>query len=60
VRVYLRDALASRRWQLPQKHYDRPKFVIAQYSFRAGHSRGTDSVVEDPFELAVGIALYLL
>jgi len=60
MRVYLRDALASRRWQLPQKYDDRPKLVVAQYPFRAGHSRGADSVVEDPFKLSVGIALYLL
>jgi hypothetical protein len=39
---------------------DRPEFVVAQRSLRPGHAGRTDSVVQNPFELAVGIALNLL
>lgn len=45
---------------MPQKHNDRPKLVVAEDALRAGHSGWVDSIIENPFELAVGVTLYIL
>lgn len=38
--------------------HDRPYFVVTQGSPGAGHSRGPYTVVDDPFQLAIGILLH--
>src|SRR5438874_2754722 len=39
--------------ELPNENYDLPDFVVAERLPPAWHARGTDAVLNDPFELAV-------
>src|SRR5581483_2675233 len=60
VCIDVRGSLAAGWWKVSQEHDDRPKLIITESAFGAGHTRRPDAVIENPFELAIGITLNML
>src|SRR5271157_558842 len=60
VGVHIRLAQAARLWQVAQIEHNRPDLVVAKCVLRAWHAGRPDPVVDDPFQLPVGIGLYVL
>jgi hypothetical protein len=52
-----RRSMRARRWKVPKIDNDVPRLIVVESPIRSGHSRRRDSVLNDPSELAIAIAL---
>src|SRR5215469_12111865 len=60
VAVHLGFAKAARGRQMAEVGDDRPHLVITQDALGPRHPRWADAVIDDPFQLPVGILLHVL